>query len=270
MGDGGAGDRRDGRVGVELEAHAATVPLPDESIRATSLHELLHAWPQETAQRCVITSDRPMSPLLNTRPSERVMHRLLAACLVMAALAVVIAISAGDYGRPSGAAPAFLGAGAVCAALVAYLLAASARAVGDPRLLWMAAGVGRRVRRPVREHPRPADDLPDRRPGRADRRRARRPLRGLARRRWPPRRCWPSPACARRPGGSPRLIVPSALLLAWTRRRRRAARRPRDARERVHGAAEAARRADRARPGRRRRRLVARGRTARPPGARCA
>jgi hypothetical protein len=81
-----------------------------------------------------------MSPLLNTRPSERVMHRLLAACLVMAALAIVIAISAGDYGRPSGASPAFLGAGAVCAALVAYLLAASARAVGDPRLVWMAAG----------------------------------------------------------------------------------------------------------------------------------
>jgi EAL domain-containing protein (putative c-di-GMP-specific phosphodiesterase class I) len=81
-----------------------------------------------------------MSPLLNTRPSERVMHRLLAACGVMAALAIVIAISAGDYGRPTGATPAFLGAGAVCAALVAYLLAASARAVGDPRLVWMAAG----------------------------------------------------------------------------------------------------------------------------------
>ena len=81
-----------------------------------------------------------MSPLLNTRPSERVIHRLLAACLVMAALAVVIALSAGDYGRPSGAAPAFMGAGTVCAALVAYLLAASARAVGDPRLRWMAAG----------------------------------------------------------------------------------------------------------------------------------
>ncbi len=81
-----------------------------------------------------------MSPLLNTRPSERVIHRLLAACLVMAALAVVIALSAGDYGRPSGAAPAFLGAGTVCAALVAYLLSASARAVGDPRLRWMAAG----------------------------------------------------------------------------------------------------------------------------------
>jgi len=58
----------------------------------------------------------------------------------MAALAIVIAISAGDYGRPSGASPAFLGAGTVCAALVAYLLAASARAVGDPKLCWMAAG----------------------------------------------------------------------------------------------------------------------------------
>jgi EAL domain-containing protein (putative c-di-GMP-specific phosphodiesterase class I) len=81
-----------------------------------------------------------MSPLLNTRPSERVMHRLLAACLVMAALAIVIALSAGDYGRPSGASPAFLGIGTVCAALVAYLLAASSRAVGDPKLCWMAAG----------------------------------------------------------------------------------------------------------------------------------
>ena len=81
-----------------------------------------------------------MSPLLNTRPSERVTYRLLAACLVMAALAVVIALGAGDYGRPSGASPAFLGAGTVCAALVAYLLAASSRAVGDPKLCWMAAG----------------------------------------------------------------------------------------------------------------------------------
>jgi len=83
-----------------------------------------------------------MSPLLNTRPSESVLRRLVAACLVLAALAVVIALSAGDYGRPSGAAPAFLGVGAVCAALVAYLLTASARAVGDARLRWMAAGSG--------------------------------------------------------------------------------------------------------------------------------
>jgi len=83
-----------------------------------------------------------VSPLLNTRPSERVTHRLLAACLVLAALAVVIAISAGDYGRPSGASPAFMGIGAVCAALVAYLLAASSRQVADPKLCWMAAGSG--------------------------------------------------------------------------------------------------------------------------------
>jgi EAL domain-containing protein (putative c-di-GMP-specific phosphodiesterase class I) len=70
------------------------------------------------------------------------MYRLLAACLVMAALAIAIAVSAGDYGRPSGASPAFMGIGAVCAALVAYLLAASSRAVGDPKLCWMAAGAG--------------------------------------------------------------------------------------------------------------------------------
>jgi EAL domain-containing protein (putative c-di-GMP-specific phosphodiesterase class I) len=68
------------------------------------------------------------------------MRRLVAACLVMGALAVVIAFSAGDDGRPSGAAPVFLALGAVCAALVAYLLAASARAVDDDRLRWMAAG----------------------------------------------------------------------------------------------------------------------------------
>ena len=106
------------------------------------MHELLHAWAQESARACVITPESLMSPLLNTRPSERVMRRLLAACLVMAAIAVVIAISAGDYGRPSGASPAFLAVGAVCSALVAYLLAASARAVGDPKLCWMAAGAG--------------------------------------------------------------------------------------------------------------------------------
>ena len=89
-----------------------------------------------------MTVQSPLSPLLNTRPSERVTYRLLAACLVMAALAVVIAISAGDYGRPSGASPAFMAAGAVCAALIAYLLAASARQVADPKLCWMAAGSG--------------------------------------------------------------------------------------------------------------------------------
>src|SRR5918995_3935406 len=107
-----------------------------------SLHELLHVRAQESALRCVITPQSPLSPLLNTRPSQQVTYRLLAACLVMAALAFVIAISAGDYGRPSGAAPAFMGIGAVCAALVAYLLAASSRAVGDPKLCWMAAGSG--------------------------------------------------------------------------------------------------------------------------------
>ena len=83
-----------------------------------------------------------MSPLLNTRPSDRVTYRLLAACVVMGAFAIVIAISAGDYGRPSGASPAFMAVGAVCAALVAYLLAASARAVADPKLCWLAAGSG--------------------------------------------------------------------------------------------------------------------------------
>lgn len=85
-------------------------------------------------------SSEPVSPLLNTRPSQQVMYRLVAACLVMGLVAVVIAIGAGDYGRPSGASPAFLAVGAVCAALVAYLLAASARAVADPKLCWMAAG----------------------------------------------------------------------------------------------------------------------------------
>ena len=82
-----------------------------------------------------------MSPLLSTRPSEAVTHRLLAACGVTALLALAIAVSAGDTGRPTGAAPMFLTAGAVCAALVAYLLFASARAVEDDRLHWMAAGV---------------------------------------------------------------------------------------------------------------------------------
>ena len=203
MGHGRAGDRRHGRVGVELEAHEATVSLPDESIRARSLHELLHAWPQETAQRCVITSDRPMSPLLNTRPSERVMHRLLAACLVMAALAIVIAISAGDYGRPSGATPAFLGAGAVCAALVAYLLAASARAVGDPRLVWMAAGSAVACAGLFASILGLPTIFPTGGPVAQTRRRARRPLRGLA------RRAGRSSGAGRRrrapdaPGGSP-------------------------------------------------------------------
>lgn len=82
-----------------------------------------------------------MSPLLSTRPSEAVTQRLLAACGVTALLALAIAASAGDTGRPAGAAPTFLTAGAVCAAIVAYLLFASARAGQDDRLRWMAAGV---------------------------------------------------------------------------------------------------------------------------------
>jgi EAL domain-containing protein (putative c-di-GMP-specific phosphodiesterase class I) len=82
-----------------------------------------------------------MSPLLSTRPSEAVMHRLLAACGLTALLALLVAVSAGDTGRPTAAAPTFLAAGAVCSAFAAYLLFASARAVDDWRLRWMAAGV---------------------------------------------------------------------------------------------------------------------------------
>ena len=81
-----------------------------------------------------------MSPLLSIRPSVSVTRRLLGACAVMAAVAVATALSTGDTGRPSGATPAFLAIGTVCAALVAYLLYASARAVEDARLRWMAAG----------------------------------------------------------------------------------------------------------------------------------
>jgi EAL domain-containing protein (putative c-di-GMP-specific phosphodiesterase class I) len=83
-----------------------------------------------------------MSPLLSLRPSVSVTRRLLAAVAVMAAVAVIAAVSAGDTGRPSGATPAFLAIGAVCSALVAYLLYASARAVEDARLRWMAVGTG--------------------------------------------------------------------------------------------------------------------------------
>jgi EAL domain-containing protein (putative c-di-GMP-specific phosphodiesterase class I) len=81
-----------------------------------------------------------MSPLLSARPSSTVVHRLLAACAVTAGLAVLIALGAGDTGRPTAAAPTFLAIGAVCAALVGYLLYASARAVDERRLRWMAAG----------------------------------------------------------------------------------------------------------------------------------
>ena len=81
-----------------------------------------------------------MSPLLNSRPSVSVSRRLLAACAVTVLLAVVVALGAGDPGRPMAAAPTFFAVGAVCAALVAYLLYASARVVEDRRLRWMAAG----------------------------------------------------------------------------------------------------------------------------------
>ena len=63
-----------------------------------------------------------MSPLLTTKPTVAVTRRLLAACGVTALLAVILAVSAGDPGRPTGAVPAFMAVGAACAALVAYLL----------------------------------------------------------------------------------------------------------------------------------------------------
>jgi EAL domain-containing protein (putative c-di-GMP-specific phosphodiesterase class I) len=82
-----------------------------------------------------------MSPLLSTRPSEAVTQRLLAACGITALVALLIAVSAGDTGRPTGAAPTFLAAGATTSGFLAYLGFASARAVEDCRLRWMAAGV---------------------------------------------------------------------------------------------------------------------------------
>src|SRR5688572_17919190 len=83
-----------------------------------------------------------MSPLLNTRPSVSVTRKLLAACVVTAALAAIVALGSGSgaAGQPTGAAPAFFAVGAVCAALVAYMLFASARTLDDRRLRWMAAG----------------------------------------------------------------------------------------------------------------------------------
>jgi EAL domain-containing protein (putative c-di-GMP-specific phosphodiesterase class I) len=81
-----------------------------------------------------------MSPLLSTRAPISVNIRLLGACGVTAMFAVVVALSAGTD-RPTAAVPACLAVGAVCAALVAHLLHASARATDDSRLLWMSAGV---------------------------------------------------------------------------------------------------------------------------------
>jgi EAL domain-containing protein (putative c-di-GMP-specific phosphodiesterase class I) len=81
-----------------------------------------------------------MSPLLSMRAPVSVNIRLLGACGVTALIAAVVAVGAGT-GRPSAAVPACLAIGAVCAALVAHLLHASARTVGDARLLWISAGV---------------------------------------------------------------------------------------------------------------------------------
>jgi EAL domain-containing protein (putative c-di-GMP-specific phosphodiesterase class I) len=82
-----------------------------------------------------------MSPLLSTRAPVSVNLRLLGACVIMAAAAVAVALSAGDGARPTAAVPACLAVGAVCAALMGHLMHASARAVSDSRLLWISAGV---------------------------------------------------------------------------------------------------------------------------------
>jgi EAL domain-containing protein (putative c-di-GMP-specific phosphodiesterase class I) len=81
-----------------------------------------------------------MSPLLSMRAPVSVNVRLLGACGVTALIAVMVALGAGS-GRPSAAVAAGLAVGCVCAALMAHLLFASARAVSDTRLLWVCAGV---------------------------------------------------------------------------------------------------------------------------------
>lgn len=80
-----------------------------------------------------------MSPLIATRAPVTVNLRLLAACGVMVLAALAVA-AAGGSGRPTGAAPAGLAVGVVCAALVSHLLFACVRAVGEPRLAWLSAG----------------------------------------------------------------------------------------------------------------------------------
>jgi hypothetical protein len=82
-----------------------------------------------------------MSPLLSSRAPVSVNLRLLGACAVTAAFAVIVAFSAGSTNRPTAAVPAALAVGAVCAAICGHLLFATARAVDDSRLLWMSAGV---------------------------------------------------------------------------------------------------------------------------------
>jgi EAL domain-containing protein (putative c-di-GMP-specific phosphodiesterase class I) len=81
-----------------------------------------------------------MSPLLSMRAPISVNVRLLGACAVTALIALVVAFGAGTD-EPTAAVPACLAVGAVCAALVAHLLYASARTITDQRLLWMSAGV---------------------------------------------------------------------------------------------------------------------------------
>jgi EAL domain-containing protein (putative c-di-GMP-specific phosphodiesterase class I) len=81
-----------------------------------------------------------MSPLLSMRAPISVNVRLLGACAVTALFALVVAFGAGTD-EPTAAAAACFAVGAVCAALVAHLLSASARTVTDTRLLWMSAGV---------------------------------------------------------------------------------------------------------------------------------
>jgi EAL domain-containing protein (putative c-di-GMP-specific phosphodiesterase class I) len=81
-----------------------------------------------------------MSPLLSMRAPVSVNVRLLGACGITGLIAIVVAIGAGSD-EPTAAVPACLAVGCVCAALMAHLMFASARAVGDTRLLWVSAGV---------------------------------------------------------------------------------------------------------------------------------
>jgi EAL domain-containing protein (putative c-di-GMP-specific phosphodiesterase class I) len=81
-----------------------------------------------------------MSPLLSMRAPVSVNVRLLGACGITGLIAIFIAVGAGAD-RPTAAVPAGLAIGCVCAALMAHLLFAAARAVSDTRLLWISAGV---------------------------------------------------------------------------------------------------------------------------------
>ena len=81
-----------------------------------------------------------MSPLLSMRAPVSVNVRLVGAGGVTGLIAIAVAVGAGGD-RPTAAVPACLAVGCVCAALMAHLLFASARAVSDTRLLWVCAGV---------------------------------------------------------------------------------------------------------------------------------